>query len=345
MNMNNKYFFTEIPFESIDWAEFYKYSKKPVLTTKEWLKFIMEDSEVKPIVLRITEEDKFIGYFSCFKTNKFGVTIIGSPFPGWSTPYMGIEVEDSSLKIDLIPALVDYLKKKHKALFIQITDREISFDDANSLENLPGYKIEDSDTLELSIDMDDDHLYKQMKTDCRNFINQFTRRGAHVEKAVPNDEFAEEYYNQLKDVFAKQKLVPTYGVEKVKCLLRNLSQNERVLCLRVISPDGNSIATGIFPGFNHKMFFWGGASYRESQQFRPNEYMIYTAMKYWRDRGCKVFDMVGNRPYKKKFGAYEVKYPTIYIAKYGILLTLKNFAARLYYFSGSVFYKIRGVKN
>ena len=338
--MNKKYCFTEVPLEDISESEFYGYSKKPVLTTKEWLSFVKEDSHVDPVILRISENGSFVGFFSGFKAKKYGVTIIGSPFSGWSTPYMGLDVEGSSKKVDIIPELIDYLKKTYKALYIQIGDREITFEDAERLKELSGYNIESSGTLELSIDMDDEHLYKQMKTDCRNFINQFTRRGARVEEAVPDDAFAEEYYKQLKDVFAKQQLVPTYSVEKVKCLLKNLSVNDRVLCLKVISPENKCIATGIFPGFNHKMFFWGGASYREDQQYRPNEYMIYTAMKYWRDKGCKVFDMVGIRPYKKKFGAYEVHYPSIVVAKYSILITMRKIAAKLYYFSGSISYKL-----
>ena len=338
--MVNKYSFNEIPLEKVDNSEFYKYSLKSVLTTKEWIKFVENDSKVKPVIIRIKEKESFLGFFVGFETKKLGITIIGSPFPGWSTPYLGLDVEGSAKKTDIIPELVDYLKRIHRALYIQITDREISFEDANSLLKRSGYSIEKSETLELSIDMDDEHLYKQMKTDCRNFIKQFERRGASVEIAEPNDEFAEEYYRELEDVFAKQKLVPTYSLNKVKCLLKSLSVNNRVLCLKVVSPEKKCIATGIFPGYNHKMFFWGGASYREFQNYRPNEYMIYTAMKYWRDKGCRVFDMVGVRQYKKKFGSYEVNYPTLVIAKYPILIYLKNVAARMYYLSGSLIYRL-----
>lgn len=340
--MDCKFFFKAISIEDIDQNEFYNYSKKSVLTSKEWLSFICEDSKVTPIIIKIYEEGILIGIFSAFKTKKFGINIIGSPFPGWSTPYMGLDLEDSKKKVDVIPPLVNFLINNYRALYIQIADREISFKDANRLSKMSGYSIGKVGTLELNIDMDDEHLYKQMKTDCRNFIKQFERRGAMIEVAEPNDEFASEYYKQLIDVFAKQKLVPTYGVDKVKCLLKNLSVNNRVLCLKVLSPDGKCIATGIFPGYNHKMFFWGGASYREYQQYRPNEYMIFTAMKYWRDKGCKIFDMVGIRKYKMKFGSKEVYYPNIVYTKYSIINTLKKYASRLFYFSGSILYIFHG---
>lgn len=84
--------------------------------------------------------------------------------------------------------------------------------------------------------------------------------------------------------------------------------------------------------------FWGGASLREYQHYMPNEYMIYTAIRYWKERGCMEFDMVGNRSYKKKFGSLVTNYPCIMVPKYRILLRLKDLAAYLYYFSGKLFW-------
>lgn len=311
------------------------------MTTLNWIRFIEEDSKATPYILRITEGDSLVGYFSALITKKYGVTIVGSPFPGWSTPYMGLDVIDVSKKKDIYPELIAFVQKTEKCMYLQISDRDLLKEDIDELAKSKGYFVSSSETLELGIERDDTVQYKKMKTDCRNFIKQFERRGATIEQAIPNDDFAEEYYNQLLDVFAKQNLVPTYTVAKVKCLLKHLSKSDSVLCLRVKDPNGVSIATSIFPGFNKKMFFWGGSSLRLYQQYRPNEYMIYTAMHYWRERGCTEFDMVGNRAYKMKFGSWVVHYPVIIVPKYKILISLKNIAAKLYYFSGKVFWRLR----
>ena len=66
------------------------------------------------------------------------------------------------------------------------------------------------------------------------------------------------------DVFAKQNLVPTYTVDKVKYLLKHLSKVNNVYCLRVLDLEGKSIATSIFPGFNRKMFLGWSKSKRIS---------------------------------------------------------------------------------
>jgi len=334
------YSFKEVCIKEIDVEEYHALPQKSVLTTKDWIEFVEEDSKATPIILRITEGSRFVGYFTSLVIRKFRLKIVGSPFPGWSTPYMGMDLVDSSEKIRVLPELISFIMKEIKCSYFQINDRDITFEELFKIKEFHNLFVSKTETLELNIDGDDAFIFKNMKTDCRNFIRQFERRGAIIEQAEPNDEFAEEYYQQLIDVFAKQNLVPTYTVEKVKCLLRHLAKSNCVLCLRVTSPEGEKIASSIFPAFNKKMFFWGGASLRKYQNYRPNEFMIYTAIRYWRDHGCTEFDMVGNRPYKKKFGSWEVQYPCITVSKYRFLIALKNIAASMYYCSGRVLWKL-----
>jgi len=338
--MNYKFCFKRVITKELDIEEFNSFPNKSVLTTIDWIKFIEEDSKAVPYILRITRNDELVGYFSAMIIKKLGVSIMGSPFPGWSTPYMGLDLLDAAKKSEVLVELIDFIRKTENYIYLQISDRDFVKEELEKLAKSNGFIVGSSETLEVGIEGDDAIQYKKMKTDCRNFIKQFERRGAYIEQAIPNDEFAEEYYNQLLDVFDKQDLVPTYTVDKVKCLLKHLSSSNSVLCLRVKDPEGISIATSIFPGFNKKMFFWGGASLRPYQQYRPNEYMIYTAMRYWRERGCTEFDMVGNRAYKMKFGSWIIYYPVIIVPKYRVLVPLKNMAARLYYFSGKVFWKL-----
>lgn len=330
------YSFEKIEFADLNLEEFYSIPNKPVTTTIEWINFVIEESHAQPYIIRITKGVKFLGYFTSLFFKKMGIKFVGSPFPGWGTPFMGLDMLDTSIKSEVLPELVSFVIYDSKCTFIQIADRDISFQEAELLKKKYNYFIDSADTLELDINCDDNQMFKNMKTDCRNFIRQFDRRGASIELAEPNEEFVCEHYNQLKDVFAKQKLVPSYSQDKILSFVKNLSINNRVLCLRVRNPEGCSIATSIFPGYNKKFIYWTGASLKHFQHYRPNEYMIYTAMKYWRDKGCTKFDMMGIRPYKKKFGSSEVHYPVFIIPKYRILYHLKNWTANLYYFSGKV---------
>lgn len=324
---NNVYSFSVVNMEDIDEDEFNSSPDKSIFTTKEWIGFIEEDAKAKPIIVRITKDNKFIGYFSGLVFKKFGIRMVGSPFEGWSTCFMGLDLNEEEDRLAIYSELCTFLYKKCKCVYIEINDRFVDLEKANSR----GVTTIPVDTLEVEIDKTDEGLFKIFKTDCRNFIRQFERRGASIEIAEPNDEFAEEYYRQIEDVFAKQGLVPTYSVEKVKCLLHHMKDTDKVLCLQVRNPEGKSIATSIFFGYKERFFFWAGASYRPEQHYRPNEYMIWTAIKYWRDRGCKTFDMVGVRDYKKKFGSHQETYTKLVFTKYKLLLFLRNQAKKAYF--------------
>ena len=321
------YEFQRIPIESLDREEFDTIPGKSVFTSIPWIHFIESDKRATPLIIRISIDGSYLGYFSGLIFIRIGIRIIGSPFRGWSTCFMGLDLLSNEHRVLIIPELIRYLFVQFGCSFIEITDRHLTMEQARDMQ----CRVVPVRTLELDINKNNDELFMHMKTDCRNFIRQFERRGANLEVAKPSSNFACEYYNQLIDVFAKQKLVPTYRVEKVERLFAALGDTENILCLRVLDPQKKCIATSIFIGYGDKFFFWGGASYREYQHYRPNEYMIWKAIQYWRDRGCKVFDMVGVRNYKRKFGSIEREYPCMIFAKNRILLFIRFFAEKAFY--------------
>ena len=323
------YDFERIEYSNIDWDEYNRYSRKSVWTTKEWMDFVISDSNTEPLIFRIKKNGTFIGYAPFMIVRKLGgiLKIAGSPFRGWSTCWMGIEVEDIEEKIQIIREISKLLFKKYGCLYCEIVDRDIPMDTALS----SGFTVEPWGSLELKIDCTDEELWKKFKTDCRNFIRQFERRGAVLTEAEPDEEFAKEYYNELIDVFAKQNLVPSYSLEKVERLLSNMKTTGRLLCLRVRTPEGQPAASSIFFADEQRFYFWGGASYREHQHYRPNEYMLWYAIRYWRERGVKVVDMVGERAYKRKFGSVHVDYPMFKIGKYKAIVKARDLAERIYF--------------
>src|SRR5271157_5720993 len=90
------------------------------------------------------------------------------------------------------------------------------------------------------------------------------KSGATIEEASDED-FAEEYYDQLKDVFGKQGPVPTYDLARVRQLIKHLRPTGRLLLLRARNAEGRCIATGIYPAMNRLSHSWGNASYSKDQ--------------------------------------------------------------------------------
>ena len=322
-----RFSFKLLELDNISDEEFNSFKTKSIFTTKEWIRFVAEDSKAAPVIAGIYDRDMQIGFFSGLSIRKFGVKIVASPFNGWSTCYMGLDIIDGYDKMEIVRELQNFLFKACRCAYVEIIDRDITMDMARTA----GFKCAPVSTLELKIGKTDEELLKGFKHTCRNFINQFQKRGASLEIAEPNDEFAEEFYNQVKAVFAKQHLVPTYTLEKVKTLMRHLAKTEMILCLRIRNPDGKSIATSIFLGYNKKLYFWGCASYRTELCYRPIEYMIWNAIRYWRDRGIEMFDMVGVRDYKRKFGTHEEEYARLTLARFRILIPMRNCAQFLFF--------------
>jgi hypothetical protein len=164
-------------------------------------------------------------------------------------------------------------------------------------------------------------------------LRKAARSGVIIEEAAP-DGFAAEYFTQLEDVFAKQNMRPTYGMNRVEALIRHVYPTGDLLLLRARDSDGRSIATGIFAGFNDIAYFWGNASLREYQIVRPNEAMLWYAMKYWKRRGVHWYYWGGDGAYKKKYGGDPIIYPQFRVSSSVVISVLRDAGRMLYYAPG-----------
>jgi hypothetical protein len=75
--------------------------------------------------------------------------------------------------------------------------------------------------------------------------------------------------------------VPTYSAERVRLLMKQLFSTGRLLAVRTRSRGCRCIANSLCPGFNNTAFFWGNASWRADQHWRPNELLHWYALRYW----------------------------------------------------------------
>lgn len=294
-----------------------------VFVQHSWLSFIKQDKNAEIIMIEIQQQNK-IGFFIGLLFKKYGFRFIGSPFTGWSTPYFNI-VGEINLDANLYFDLFKYIKKVYHPLLIEVVHKDVDEETATKFVN------RELKTLILDITQDEKILFQNFKQDARNFIRQFEKKGSRIEISTYDIDFSTVYYNQLIDVFQKQNLRPTYDKLKVDNLINNLRNTDNILCLKVFNPDNICIASSIFIGDNDTFYFWGGASYREYQSYRPNEAMIWFAIKYWKNKGLKNFDMVGVRDYKRKFGPNEYTYYRLYISAFPFVVSVRNIIEKIYY--------------
>ena len=324
--------------DDVPWNALDAFEDRVVFQTREWLNFIAASQAATPLVAEIREGSGVVGYFSGLVVRKLGVRILGSSFPGWTTPYIGFNIARGYPRARLLEPLVQWAFQELGCMHVEVSDLAFqSHDGRGGRLHATTYESYKSDLTK-----SEDELFMGMESACRRCIRKADKSGVVIEEAH-DLAFADEYYAQLQDVFAKQGKVPTYSVERVRMLLEHLLPTGRLLAVRARNPDGRCIATSIYPGMNHVAFFWGNASWRSEQHWRPNEYLHWYALRYWKARGVRMFDWGGGGTYKKKYGVEPHVVPWFYGSKYPLLTTIRDEARRLYYRSQKLVGRLRGV--
>jgi hypothetical protein len=208
---------------------------------------------------------------------------------------------------------------------MEVSDPNFSVDDGKA----SGFDCEFYDSYRTDLTRPEDELFQAMDSACRRCVRKAEKSGVTIEQAH-DSAFADEYFEQLKDVFAKQGLVPTYDVNRVRTLIKHVEPSGNVLLVRARDADGKCIASGIFPGFNKIAEFWGNASFRSSQILRPNEAIQWYVMRYWKQRGAEVYDWGGGGTYKEKYGCVPHKVPWFTKSRYKVVSKLRDEAKKMF---------------
>jgi hypothetical protein len=311
--------------EADEWARIDGHRERLVFQTREWVSFVAATQGAEPVVAAVKDGHATVGYFTGLVVRRFGIPILGSPLPGWTTQYMGFVLDEGVSRRAAVEALLPFAFGELGCMHLELRDPTIRLDTVTGL----GFEHTPKISLEVDLRRREDEILASMTSACRRCIRKAEKVGVTVEEAS-DDACADDYYGQLQDVFAKQSLVPMYGVQRVRALIEQLHPTGRLLLLRARSPDGECIATGIFPALNRAMYFWGGASWRQHQIMRPNEAVMWYAMRYWKARGVETCDLGGGAEYKRKYGPREVEAPFLRKSRFRAVSRLRALARQAF---------------
>jgi hypothetical protein len=314
-----------IDFESADWKHLDGFEDRTVFQTREWVRFVSESQRAMPVLAELHDGGEVVGYFTGLTFSRFGVKVLGSSFPGWTTPYMGFNLIAGASRSAALQALEMAAWDTLKCLHMEVSDPCFGVDDGQSL----GFEVDSYASYRTDLTKPEHEIFGAMDSACRRCIRKAEKSGVVIEEAH-DAAFADDYYEQLQDVFAKQALVPTYKIDRVRSLIAHLEPTGRILLLRARDAQGKCIATGIFPGYNKIAEFWGNASFRHSQILRPNEAIHWHAMRYWKKRGVAVYDWGGGGTYKEKYGCVAHAVPWFTKSRYAVVSKLRDGAKKAF---------------
>jgi CelD/BcsL family acetyltransferase involved in cellulose biosynthesis len=317
--------FFPIDFSSAAWREDVRsFPTRTIYQNPAWMSFVAESQHAQPVVAELRDGKTKLGYFTGLTFRKFGLKVLGSPFPGWSTAYMGFHLQEGVSRQEALDALMRFAFHELGCAHVEYMDRNLSVEEASTL----GYQYNLYTSFEVDLRPDEKTLLANMSREKRTNLRKAEKCGLVLEEAS-DEEFAEDYYTQLTEVFQHQALTPTYSRARVQALIRHMQPTGNLLLLRVRDGEGRCIATSISLGEHTRAYVWGAASLHQYRIMRPNELIFWHTFKYWKARGAEFVDLTGNSDYKARYGAYKIHLPWIHKSKYPFLAYLRDSAREL----------------
>lgn len=123
-----------------------QYFDYTVFQTEPWINFLQETQGAEPVYAKVILRERIIGRFVGLVVRKFGVPILGSPMRGWTTSYMGFNLEEHVSRLDVLQALVKFCFRELKCLHLEISDRNFGFDELIG----SGYKFHYQSSFEIA---------------------------------------------------------------------------------------------------------------------------------------------------------------------------------------------------
>jgi uncharacterized glyoxalase superfamily protein PhnB len=296
-----------------------RHPEASVFHSSAWLEFLRASQGAEPIVAAVRIDGRSCGYFVGAVVRRLGLRILGSPMPGWVTPYMGFLLDEGVDREAVAEALEGFAFRTLGCAHLEFDDSKLAFGDGRGSR----YAAEAWVTYVVDLRASEDEILGKMTSHRRQYIRRAMRRGLMVEE-VTDTAFADEYYAQLRDVFGRQGLRPAHSVELVRQLIRCVQPSGQLLMLRARDPDGTSIGTMLSVGRGRSAIAWGAAMLREHADEHPMEVLWWESMRAWRSRGALSFDMngradYGRGDYKAKYGGAAVESARYYRSRYALL--------------------------
>lgn len=270
---------------------------REVFHSTAWLDFLASSRGIDIRRWVIRDGDETVGYF-CGGLLRIGpFRILGSPLRSWATNFMG-PVSSGPLDQGRFLAALDILARQHRIAMIELEHLSL----AEPALRAAFYEPIRNSTYVIPL-RPHDHvaMWRRLESTCRNRIRKAEAARLSVED-TDDPAVADEYYDFFHDVMRRRGMRAPFPRETVRLLFAHLRRADRLLALRVRSPEGRVIAVGLFPHDAGTMYFWSGASSKSDDALCPNDLMHWTAMCMAAERGLTRYDISGPGRFKRKFG-------------------------------------------
>src|SRR5438270_7070866 len=119
--------FERLDLKSLNWDETIgKFPDRTIFQTPAWLTFVAGTQNAEPIVAALKDGSWTVGYFTGLIVRKCGLRILGSPFPGWTTEYMGFNLSGRVSRRAAVEALSHFAFGDLKCVHLECMDPHLT---------------------------------------------------------------------------------------------------------------------------------------------------------------------------------------------------------------------------
>ena len=294
--------FARIDLNDMPWENLREFKGANIFHTRPWIEFLADYERAEPVIATVQSGNQTQGYFTGLIFNKIGLRILGSPYNGWDTFFMGFNLKPGVSYHEVLQAFPRFVFNDLKCHFLMIIDSNLEGDELKGLS----YNVRKTINYALDLTKTEAELFANMKgNNCRRAIRGAEKKGVVIEETA-DPGFADEYFAQHQELLVRKSSPPDFRLDFVRQMITRLLPTGNLLLLRARNPEGDCIATHIDLVFNKVAVYWGGASWQQYFNLHPNELIYWYAIKRAKAMGAEMLRLGSTlKQFKEKFGAYE----------------------------------------
>ena len=118
--------FHRLPLEQVDWQVLDGFGDRLLMQRRGWLEYVRAVTGGEIVIAQIEQDGQTAGFFSGILFRRCGVPILGSPFRGWNTAYMGFNLHPDISRVEALLGLERFAFRQLGCLHYEVTDRYLS---------------------------------------------------------------------------------------------------------------------------------------------------------------------------------------------------------------------------
>lgn len=221
------------------------------------------------------------------------VTIHRIPKTPWTVGYMPKGYFPTQAQVEILREI----GKRHNSIFIKVEPKVLASEIKDSDRKLlkasgfvSGRPLFTKYNFVLDIDKPEEELLSNMKSKTRYNLRLAERKGVRVEIDNSTETF-EEYLKLTKETTERQGFYA--HTEKYHRQMWNCLRTSGIAHLVRAVYQGKILTTWVLFTFNNTLYYPYGASSREHREVMASNLVMWEAIRFGKDQGCKQFDLWG----------------------------------------------------